>query len=298
MHEAGSWMFEYRFMRMEMGDLREGTDDTDARSVIRDPSTTYMMAPTEMTMDMHMLMAMYGQTDRLSWMVMLNYLDNEMDMLMFMPMMGAFVKADSMKSDGLGDTEVAAMYRLDSANTNDTLLLNVGLSLPTGSVDEEDSDGNLLPYGMQLGSGTFDLKPGVTYSYRMDSWDFGAQASYTMRLNDNDQDYNQGDRLDAQGWAKYGFGQGTTATARLAYSDWDSIDGAAEDITAMQLRMSPTFDPDNYGGNRWDLSVGVSHAFGGGHMLGFEYGQPIAQDLNGVQMKTDSMLSLAYQYMF
>ena len=47
------------------------------------------------------------------------------------------------------------------------LHLTLGLSIPTGSIKEGDRDvtGQSMrgPYSMQLGTGTFDLLPGVTW---------------------------------------------------------------------------------------------------------------------------------------
>ena len=50
--------------------------------------------------------------------------------------------------------------------------LNAGISLPTGSIDVEDQ--GLLPYPMQLGSGIYDLLPGITYNGQAHqfSWEF------------------------------------------------------------------------------------------------------------------------------
>ena len=41
-----------------------------------------------------------------------------------------------------------------------------------------------LPYAMQLGTGTFDLLPGLTYSGHKDAWSWGGQYSAAIRLED------------------------------------------------------------------------------------------------------------------
>lgn len=86
-HPAGMWMFTYKFMRMKMEGLRHGTSDVPAGKVGNRwglPYDNYMMIPTEMTMDMHMFMGMYGLTDRLTVMGMVNAVRSEMQMLMDM----------------------------------------------------------------------------------------------------------------------------------------------------------------------------------------------------------------------
>ena len=67
--------------------------------------------------------------------------------------------------------------------------VNFGASLPTGSTDETDqiltptgaTPSPRMPYAMQLGSGTVDLLPGVTYNGRADKVRWGAQYAGTIR---------------------------------------------------------------------------------------------------------------------
>ncbi len=128
----------------------------------RNKPYNYMMIPTSMTMDMHMVMVMYGITDRLTVMAMANYQANEMKMIMDMgPTMGIFPSAP-MSTSGFGDTELRGMYRIDKY-----LVGSLGLSLPTGSIKERSDVMGMIfraPYDMQLGSGTYDLKPALTYN--------------------------------------------------------------------------------------------------------------------------------------
>ena len=296
-HEAGSWMFEYRFMRMKMEELLAGDNDVSAADVAKagSPYTNSaggnnMMAPTSMRMDMHMLMGMYSQSDELSWMLMLNYVDNKMDMI---TMGGA---RPSMESSGAGDTRIGAMYKLQDKDRSQ-FLANMELSLPTGSIKETNSQG-MLPYAMQTGSGTYDLIPSITYRSNQEEWGWGIQGSYTHRLGKNSQNYALGNRTDGQVWIKLNPRDNTSVTGRIAYSDWQNINGDSDAITIMQRNMSPTFDASNSGGSRWDASIGISHMFDNGHMLGVAYATPIKQKLNGLQMKVKHIYSISWQYMF
>jgi hypothetical protein len=296
-HEAGSWMFEYRFMRMEMDEMLAGSSNVLATDVAKIGSPykntsggDYMMAPTDMTMDMHMLMGMYSQSDNLSWMLMLNYLDNKMNMV---ARSGARL---AMKSSGIGDLKISTTYKLyDKEGAQ--LLTNLELSLPTGSIKEANNQG-MLPYAMQLGSGTYDLIPSLTYRNNYGRWNWGLQGSYTFRLNRNSQNYALGDSFDGQVWIKMNPLKNTSVTGRVTFSDWKSIIGSANGITMMQRNMSPTFDAINSGGNRWDASIGISQMFESGHMLGIGYGVPIQQKLDGLQMKTKQIYTISWQYLF
>ena len=79
------------------------------------------------------------------------------------------------------DTYVAHQANQDAGVHH--LHANVGLSFPTGSINERDKNpmsmGNnvRLPYPMQNGSGTYDFLPGLTYIGKQEVWSWGAQAS-------------------------------------------------------------------------------------------------------------------------
>jgi len=321
-HGAGGFMFEYKFMRMEMDGLLRGSNSVSTRDIsgatmgmppTKKAGSDYMMSPTGMDMDMHMLMVMYGINDDLSIMGMVHYLRNDMDMVMHM-----FTPADvfagdmtgSMDTSGLGDTRVDLMY-----NVNPGLTASVGLSIPTGSIDEKVtmamSGTNILnsmpmarpsqtmqaPYTMQLGSGTLDLVPSVTYSQDLGDWNVGGQATYTLRTGENDNNYTLGDELELMAWGKLSVLPNLTVSGRINILDWGKIDGADSQIPAMMVMMAPTNDPANSGGTRVDVFAGISGHFSPEHMLSFELGVPIYQDLNGVQMETDLIYSIGYQYM-
>ena len=130
---------------------------------------TGTMVPTKMTMDMHMFGTMYAISDKWTLMAMLNYLDNDMDMIMPMNM------SMDMGSSGIGDLKVAGLYDLAQWDSGRRMHLNLGLSLPTGSIDEKHTNGNTLGYGMQLGSGTYDFHPAITYLAQTDNYSYGAQ---------------------------------------------------------------------------------------------------------------------------
>ncbi len=81
------------------------------------------------------------------------------------------------------------------------------MSFPTGSIDKKDDtpmgSNQQLPYPMQLGSGTFDLLPGITYLGQHNDISWGAQVSGVIRLGENDRDYRLGNRFDATAWGAY-----------------------------------------------------------------------------------------------
>jgi hypothetical protein len=301
-HPAGMWMLSYQYMHMDMSGLRDGTSDvaTERIGYKRNREYEYMMIPTKMTMDMHMLMAMYGITDAWTVMVMPSYVETKMDMLMDMgPMMSKMgaMASDPMKTGGLGDTEVRGSYKI-----NEVFTASLGVSLPTGSVSEEVTSMKKTfraPYDMQFGSGSYDLKPAITYSALSEDakWNWGAQAQYTWHTGKNGNDWSYGDALKVNGWLQRALGP-ASGWLRLAGSNTGTIRGEDEKIEALQAWSSmPDADPDNYGGTKLDGAIGASVSLGPAS-LGLEFGVPLYQDLNGLQMKTSWFMTAGLQVMF
>ena len=79
---------------------------------------------------------------------------------------------------------------------------------------------------------------------------------------------------------------------RLTYTAEDTIDGADPHIRAPVT----TANPDNYGGTRLDLGLGLNLVGqqGGirGHRLALEYQTTVDQVANGVQMEMQSIADL------
>ena len=75
-HPRGELMLAYSNRHMKMQGNRDGTTDLSTADVL---AAGFMVAPTDMSMHMHMFEAMYGVTDDLTLMVMLPYTEKEMD---------------------------------------------------------------------------------------------------------------------------------------------------------------------------------------------------------------------------
>ena len=176
------------------------------------------MLPTEMTMDMHMFGTMYAISNKWTLMGMLNYLDNEMSMQS--AMMG------TMESKGIRDIKLAGLYDLAQWDSGRRMHLNLGVSLPTGSIDEKDSNGSTFGYGMQLGSGTYDFHPAITYLAQTENYSYGAQLGGILRIGENDQDYTLGNKFEAALWGARKITDSLSASAKFDYSSQSEIDGS------------------------------------------------------------------------
>ncbi|HXX57561.1 MAG TPA: hypothetical protein VEI96_06135 [Thermodesulfovibrionales bacterium] len=301
-HPAGMWMVDFKFQHADMSGLRDGTTNVSLDQVIPMSGTQYgyMMAPTSMTMDMYMLMVMYGITDRLTMMFMGTYQVNEMNMVMNMGMGMGNVIQPPMRTSGFGDTELWGIYKISKY-----LVGSLGLSIPTGSINEEfETMGAQFraPYDMQLGSGTWNLKPSLTYTALSDDakWNWGAQATYTYHIGKNSNDYSLGNSINVTGWLQRAFGP-ATGWLRLAFNSTGRIDGQDPEIGKLLDPMAgaptPDADPNNYGGQRLNGFLGASYKKGP-FSIGVEAGIPLYQDLNGLQLKSKWFITAGIQAMF
>ena len=289
MHAMGEWMLSYRYMSMEMEGLLDHSNDVTKATATSKYSFGMMgnMLPKTMTMDMHMFGTMYAISDKWTFMGMFNYLDNQMTMQ----------NNVSMESDGLGDLKLAGLYDLARWDSGRRIHLNMGISVPTGSIDEKKFDGSVLGYGMQLGSGTWDFHPAITYLAQTENYSYGLQLGGILRASDNDRGYTLGDRLESTLWGARKITDSLSTSLKLDYSSQEEIDGEDTDLNKM---MSPSNRPDHQGRDLTAFGLGLNYYFqnGGlsGHRLAAEWETPIDQKVNGVQLELDSVWTIGWQY--
>lgn len=295
-HKAGEWMFSYRVMRMEMDGNRDGT----SRQSINQVHNQFMVAPKNMDMDMHMLGAMYAPTDNLTLMVMVPYLKNTMD---HVTRMGVEFETEA---EGLGDISIGGIFNLASWHIEGDnpiqhrLLGNFAIGLPTGEDDVRDatpmSPSAKLPYPMQVGSGTYNLMPGITYLGQQleGNYSWGAQAMATIHTGKNSEGYSRGDKLQLTGWLARLLSENISGSIRLSALAWDDISGEDDDLNPMMVQTANT---DLLSGKRADFAVGLNAKVPGtGHRFAIEIGKPIWQDLDGPQLETDLIATVGWQW--
>ena len=311
MHGKGEWMLSYRYMTMDMEGLLSGSNSVTTASQLKtsDADDKYLMVPLNMTMDMHMLGAMHAISDKWTLMGMLNYLDNEMNMEMMhreVHVHGAhrMIHFHSMKhsaeSSGLGDLKLSGLYDLASWDNGRRIHLNVGISAPTGSIDEK-SAGDILGYGMQLGSGTWDFLPAITFLGQTDNYSWGAQAGGIVRMGDNDRNYSLGNRFDALIWGARKLSDSFSVSAKFDYMNQGEIDGKDAEIeTRNGMMSSPGFESASQGRDVSSFGLGLNYycrkGTFKGHRLALEWETPMSEDVNGVQLETDSIWTFGWQY--
>ncbi|HKJ84002.1 MAG TPA: transporter [Mariprofundaceae bacterium] len=300
-------------MFMHMQGLRSGTGNVDGSSLLGmpvmmgKPTGKFMAVPESMDMYMTNLSLGYSFSDKFFGGVMLMYKDNRMPMR-FSSMMRTMTGQSgyTMKSDGMADTMLMAKYRLyadDPMIPSSETSLFMGLSLPTGSIDARNTTHplavrrtELLPYGMQLGSGTVDPTIGMLYQHSVSPWWWGVNATYTARLYDNRRNYRLGNVAKLDGYLMHQLSYNFLVQAQLNMQWRGRIHGQADEYasgysghathnSAASPAMTPLWNPANYGGTKAYATLGVQWQPKPLHILDLSVQLPVYQRLNGVQLK-------------
>jgi len=280
------------------------------------PTGKYMAAPESMDMSMQNVMLGYSFTDDFFAGLMLMHSSKSMDMR-FNSMMQAVTgqQGFTMKSNGLTDSMLMTKYRLF---TDDPLIprkqvsLLMSLSLPTGSIDERNNRhpvmmrrNELLPYGMQLGSGTFDPTVGLLYQASSSPYWWGANLSYTTRLYDNKRDYRLGNELKLDLYGMYQLRQDFLVQLQLNTLDRGKIRGeAGESVSGFSGHitkndpdspfMTPLWETDYYGKQQLSVTVGFQWQPTSLQIIDFSISKPVYTRTSGLQLKDDYRLMLTW----
>ncbi|MCF2875851.1 MULTISPECIES: nitrous oxide reductase accessory protein NosL [unclassified Tenacibaculum] len=298
LHSKNGFMVSFRYMNMEMDGNRSGTSTINNTSIFN----TYMVAPQNMTMDMYMLGVMYAPSDKLTLMLMQNFVRNKMNLKARMMMGGNTMFRDfSTSSSGFGDLKLGALYSIYN-KMNTSIHLNGTLNIPIGNIKQKDDTPMMqnakLPYAMQLGSGTFDITLGATYKGNTEYISWGVQPLFTFRTGTNSQDYRLGNTQQINIWGAYKVANWISISGRVLGISQGKISGRDTELNPM---MVPTANTNNYGGEKIKTFLGFNLMFNQNSSLknfriGIEAGAPIYENYNGIQMDEDLSFQLGIKY--
>ncbi|PKM11790.1 MAG: hypothetical protein CVV13_07835 [Gammaproteobacteria bacterium HGW-Gammaproteobacteria-3] len=312
--QAGEFMVGYRFMyNRQDGDILHGTQAVSDQAIVDNGCSDTLpcrFTPTYMNMKMHMLNIMYAPADWLNLMLMPTFMDMEMNIRELagrppaQPGVHEHSGIQGHTTGGVGDTKLSALVALLDTPVHH-VHMGLGLSAPTGNVDLKfrrtfQIDGGLVHFGMQLGSGTWDFLPSLTYTGNLADWFWGGQVSGITRLEDrNESGYRLGDQVQATSWGGYQLTHWLSATVRGIYTVQGAIKG---DFNSFNARSGPMDFPANHGGRFWDVGFGLSASVPGGDLAGnsfsFEWRQPVSDDVNGFQLEREGALTASWHYAF
>ena len=280
----------------KMVGMRRGTSNRSTKDTLGQ----YMMTPRKMDMYMSNVSVGYAFSDRFFVGMMGMYVEKDMEMIR----RGG--RRSSMNSQGAGDTMLMTktlFYADDYLVPTSQVSLLLGVSIPTGSINQDDK-GQILPYSMQLGSGTFDPFIGVLYEGSSAPLWWGANVSYLARAYENYKSYNLGDEYRADLYAMYQARHNLVGELQIKGKYVGDIEGEAQEIerdgnghmmgNPKMPFMSNLFDSDNYGGSTIDLTAGVQWQPFHNHILNAQFSVPLFQNLHGTQLERDFTASVTY----
>jgi len=311
-HNQGEFMASYRFMFMDMNGMRSGNNGVDPSEVF---GANYTVSPTDMSMQMHMFGLMYAPSHKITLMGMTSFQEKEMSHTIF-PMAAPLIALNdkntefTTKSSGLGDIKLSSLINLHKGE-NDRALMSIGISLPTGSINQKDKipgpGGRLarqLPAPMQMGSGTYDLLGSLTYGNQQETGSYGVQGNTVIRLDENSHYYKLGNTFEVLAWKSWLVHPSTSVSVTGYAKSEEKLEGSQKDVG-----LNPPFAParrtvstafgENYGGEQAGLRLGINflgvEAGAKGHRFAAEIDIPIYRDLNGYQLETDYVFMLGWQ---
>jgi len=306
--ETHEFRFKIQPAYMRMQGLRSAASNVNGNSLLGAPASGKYMA-VQKNMDMNMLnLAMgYSFSDDFFAGIMPMYKDNRMDMA-FNSAMTTMTKrsAYTMKSSGIADTMLMTKYRVYSDDplipTSEASLF-IGVSLPSGSINQRNSTHplavrrtELLPYSMQLGSGTVDPMLGLLYQGSSSPWWWGVDGIYTGHWYDNSRNYRLGDtvKFDTYLMNQMSYNLLWQIQANVEWKGHirGQADEAANGLSGHAIHgnagsplMTPLWDTNNYGGVKTSITVGLQWQPLPLHIIDLSVKIPVYQRLNGVQLK-------------
>lgn len=194
--------------------------------------------------------------------------------------------AHSMSVSGWSDTVFGAQFKVCDESEYQ-VYANVNFSAPTGSVTRKQASGAFMPYGMQLGSGTWDFLPGIVITHAIEEQVLvGGRLSARLPLEDrNESGYFLGDTYNAEAWIGASVTEYLAGSVRLMYEKRNRISGH---YNGAHNHASPTDFQENYGGEFVDIGLGLHLNPGvAGLQFGAEWVVPVAEHYNGFQIGRD-----------
>lgn len=323
-HKHKEFMFSYRKMIMNMNGnyffngWHYNNSNMMKISDIYDFGYNYYSQ--KMIMKMDMIGMMYGVSDKITMMIMLNFIQNDMQMNKLVDIRANTDDGHShseMKMDhstiGIGDPSISFMISLYNQNKL-KIHTNIGLSLPFGDITTNHKMGMKMhnhdheilghdhevmrnAYGMQLGSGTVDPKISLTAIKYLKNLSYGSQIGGLFRLFENKSGYSKSSNYYINSWLSKNINSSLSISSTLIYKFLTSISGKDDLIIEM---TSPESDVKNSSNQLLMSGIALNYLFSNstlnGLRLAIEFQSPVMWFNNGVKMKLDNQITIGAQY--
>lgn len=301
---AGDAMVGVRYnYSFQSGNMMHGTSPVPDSLIVETgcwPGPKCRYTPKTMDMSMAMVDLMYAPTDWLTLMLMPMFMSMDMHLRALegapapsgQDIHAAHGVNPAHETGGVGDTYLGALFELYEAPGH-KVHLTAGLTAPTGSVTETFSGNSTYEhYMMQLGSGTWNAWPSLTYNGFSGDFNWGGQLSGNMALGGpNESGYSVGTLFQSTAWGSYQIEPWLAGSVRALFMSQAQIWGR---YPPPYIPAGPMDVPQNYGGKYLDIGIGLNGSVESGEFKGnhfaIEWLQPAWNDYNGYQLERKGAL--------
>ncbi|NNC99888.1 MAG: hypothetical protein HKN85_06885 [Gammaproteobacteria bacterium] len=233
----------YRYKVVQFEGYRDGKDNLTNEQVLRH----FPVLPTVIDQEAHVIGLNYRHSNRLDFTMSIPHIKQSTEHIRRVG------SPFTLRSDDWGDLSLSANYAVFKYGA-DAVVFSFGITAPTGTIDAKGDTprgkDTQLPYAMQIGSGTWDVHPGITYMTARGAWRLGSTLDGVFRLGTNDRDYSLGNQLAITLWAERPVAERIKFATHIRAESWGDIDGQD---SAVNPNIAPVADPNLYGGKQAEL---------------------------------------------
>ena len=202
---------------------------------------------------------------------------------------------EQLSDTGLGDTTLLVKRRFYVDNFQGggiQLALLGGVKLPTGDDNQRDNQGNLLPPGLQLGTGSVDVPVGLVFTAFKDR--FGFNSSFLYQLNNESDGFRFGDET------KVNLAFGYRLFPKEYKSFQDKVLNAYLEVNTVVSQRASLDDQDvpDSGGTLIFLTPGFQVVLNPRFLVEAAFQIPVVQALNGIQLAFSPTANVGIRVLF
>jgi hypothetical protein len=246
--------FAYHYVHASFEGYQSGT----RKISLPEMQAQFPVLPIEITQNVHLISLGYRINPRLFLDVQFSYVRQETYHISRVPGFDEF----TIRSHGIGDTSMGLNYLVWS-DENDSIHAGAAFILPTGSINEKGRtprdaiQDTLLPYTMQLGSGTLDFNPSLTHIRRMEKAEWINQLQGTIPTGKNHHNYSLSHRALFKTAFFYHLLPYLQPSVKLLGIYWDRLHGQDDDLLSPGGNYpAPVTNPSLFGGRKVDFLMG------------------------------------------
>ena len=283
------WAVSYRYAWIHADDVLDKDQHESTDEVLEQ----FQRTPTKRNLQVHLVGISYAPFSRLTVSAKLPILVQKTHSIAAGPPRESFATS----SGGFGDLELRGLFPF-MRNRNQSLQLELGLTVPTGSVSEmgrgPEGVSELLTLPQQTGSGTVDLLSGFVYRGRWQTVSWGFVGRGRFRMYDNHKDYRLGNQYLLSTWFSQSWTEWMSTSLRLS---WNRREAGQPRSSAT---VDPEYDPKRLAGEFLEIGPGVNFKMPilGRPRLGVEMTWPFYQTVQGPQLEHDWQLTSGVQWVF